>query len=271
MGTNEVYKVGDHDFSKFSLIPDAILLHDIPNEKTINGSQVDEDEEEEEEEEKNAMGSWYRGQVFYGVKTMTSEGSTAWRGVTELMQVVQNHHTTVPPRLYIYADGGGDRRITFLKVIMALIASFLALDLDELISARPAAGHSFRNPVERCHSIANLGLQGVGMMRQLMQPDDEKILKPLNSTDEIRRAFKSHPQLESSLDKSLRYSKNLVETNLKKLSLKDNPFELFEPATQHDISELQESLKKTFGHDIGNLDSFSEIEKFPKFLNTHTQ
>ena len=52
---------------------------------------------------------------------------------------------------------------------------FLSLDLDELISARPAAGHSFRNPVERCHSIANLGLQGTGMMRQKMGAEEERI------------------------------------------------------------------------------------------------
>ena len=85
------------------------------------------------------------------------------------------------------------------------------MDLDELIGARPAAGHSFRNPVERCHSIANLGLQGVGMMRRAMKPDDEKILKSLNNTDEIRRGIKSHPQLEESLAESLKPSKELVE------------------------------------------------------------
>ena len=34
---------------------------------------------------------------------------------------------------------------------MASVAMFRSLGLDELISARPAAGHSFRNPVERCH------------------------------------------------------------------------------------------------------------------------
>ena len=38
VGRNEVFKVGDHDFSKVSLIPDAIRIHSIP-----------ENEEEEQE------------------------------------------------------------------------------------------------------------------------------------------------------------------------------------------------------------------------------
>ena len=29
VGVNETFAVGDHDFSKFALIPDAVLVHDI--------------------------------------------------------------------------------------------------------------------------------------------------------------------------------------------------------------------------------------------------
>ena len=47
----------------------------------------------------------------------------------------------------LYADGGGDRRVTHLQVQKALITVFIHHDLDELIAARPAAYHSYRNPV----------------------------------------------------------------------------------------------------------------------------
>ena len=89
---------------------------------------------------------------------------------------------------------------------------FLLLDLDELISARPAAGHSFRNQVGCCHAIANLGLQSVGMMRQRMGPEDENIMKNLNNTEEIRKACQSHPRLKIILENSLNTCKELVES-----------------------------------------------------------
>ena len=73
------------------------------------------------------MGEWYRGQVYYGIKSMASEGSTAWRGVTELGIILKKYHGVIPPGVYCYADGGGDRRITFLQVQMGLIALFLQL------------------------------------------------------------------------------------------------------------------------------------------------
>ena len=117
------------------------------------------------------------------------EGSTVRRGITELGSVLETYHNTVPESVYIYADGGGDRRVTFHQVQMGLIALFLYHDLDEIICAQLAAGQSFRNPIERCHSVANLRLQGVGLMRQDLKPDSEN----------IRKAFLYHEvNLESS-------------------------------------------------------------------------
>ena len=70
VGTNQTYKV-DHDFSKFSLIPDAILIHDIPTiEDSENFHEKDDtDEDDQQSQSKTAMGRRYRGQVFHGVKT----------------------------------------------------------------------------------------------------------------------------------------------------------------------------------------------------------
>ena len=45
-----------------------------------------------------------------------------------------------------------------------VIAMFFHHNLDDIVVARIAAGLSFRNPVERVHAIAKLGLQGIGLM-----------------------------------------------------------------------------------------------------------
>ena len=56
VGRNEVFQVADHDFSKLSLIPTTILVNEIPE-------SVD--------------GSWYRGNLYVGVKLTALQSSTA--------------------------------------------------------------------------------------------------------------------------------------------------------------------------------------------------
>ena len=97
VGSNQTFKVGDHDFSKFSLIPDAIVLHDVPRSEEDDAYT----DEEEGEYVKTSLGSWYIGQVFYGIKSMTTEGSTAWHGVAELYETLKGYYQTVPERVYI--------------------------------------------------------------------------------------------------------------------------------------------------------------------------
>ena len=59
---------------------------------------------------------------------------------------------------------------------------------DEAIFARTAANCSFRNPVERMHAIANIGLQSIGMMRSAMDENEEKKIRKYNGNVEIRTA-----------------------------------------------------------------------------------
>lgn len=44
----------------------------------------------------------------------------------------------IPPYLYFYTDGGGDRKSTNFKVQKSLISLFLHDDLDENVAAKPA-------------------------------------------------------------------------------------------------------------------------------------
>ena len=152
VGVNETFKVGDHDYSKISLIPDAILIHSIPEncDTTVETNNP-------------RVGDWYTDQVYYSVKDMPMEGSTAIRGVAELDEALFLRGTI--SIVAIYADGGGGRKNRNFKAKRSILGLFFQHDLDEIVAARPAANHSFRNTVERCHCIANIGLQAVGMMR----------------------------------------------------------------------------------------------------------
>ena len=64
VGKNETFKVGDHDYSLLSLIPDTIILHSIPEKN-------DEEEEDENTEcNKQSVGKWYSGKVFYSLSLL---------------------------------------------------------------------------------------------------------------------------------------------------------------------------------------------------------
>ena len=61
--SGESLEACDHDFSNISMIPDAILIQDIPKPQVNNG------EEDSDVTEGNSDNSWYRGQVYYGIKS----------------------------------------------------------------------------------------------------------------------------------------------------------------------------------------------------------
>ena len=94
---------------------------------------------------------------------MITEGSTVLRGVVVMGRVLKRD----PTRFYAITDGGGDRRVNFLSVEKSLIALFLVHDFDAVLVSRTTAGLSFRNPCERCHCIANIGLNGIGVIESL--------------------------------------------------------------------------------------------------------
>ena len=80
-----------------------------------------------------------------------------------------------------------DLKSTNFKVQKGLISLFIKPDLYEVVAARPAAGNSYRNPVERCHCIANIGLQSVGMMRAKQDADFERLMKKCDGNADVRK------------------------------------------------------------------------------------
>ena len=83
----------------------------------------------------------------------------------------------------------------YLSVQKPLIGLFLHHEMDEVLVCRPVAGLSYRNPTERVHAIAKLGLQSVGIVRQKMSADMEKRIRNCNSNEELRKAIERHEEL----------------------------------------------------------------------------
>ena len=244
VSSHETLEVGDHDFCKFSLIPSVILFVDIPSE---------------------ADGSWYRGDVFVGIKEAAFEPSSPIRHAAELRNCLlprmENRHI-----LFVYADGGPDHRLTYLSVQLSLIALFLSLNIDILIAGRTAPSHSWANPVERIMSIVNLGLQCIGIMRSKISDDAEKSIKKCNNLKQIREkcsVFKKDVIL------SVTPTKELIASILRRLELKGKKFEVFDSAPEEEIRRLWNillTLEASLLPDDTNQACLSKFHSLKKFI-----
>ncbi len=159
---NKSIQVLDHDFTKCDIIPSAMIC------------DISESIEQ----------LFYHEKVYVGLKDPIFQPSDPFRHMIELCKILidQIDHKLF---LFFYTDRGPDHRVTYLRVQIALITIFLALDLDILIALCTPPGHSWKNPVERIMLTLNLGLQCIGLMRNKMDEDFETIIKNCNSMDDI--------------------------------------------------------------------------------------
>ena len=90
-----------------------------------------------------------------------------------------NWRGEVPPIVLLYTE---DHRLTYYSVKCALLSLFIDLDLDFLIAARTAPGHSWINPVERERVIQNVAIA--------REPTEnmEGVLHSCGSMQDIRKA-----------------------------------------------------------------------------------
>ena len=86
VSVNETFKVGDHNFSKLSFIPDVYLLHEEPDQET-KISTLESNKDDNTIMTKTSK-IWYTGQVYYGLKNMVTEGSTAMRCAAEFGKII---------------------------------------------------------------------------------------------------------------------------------------------------------------------------------------
>ena len=251
-GRNEVFRVADHDFAKLSLIPTTILINEVP-------STVD--------------GSWYRGTPYLGVKVTALQSSTALRNAREIAGCLilrYGSKEVFPPVLIVYSDGGPEHRTTFLSVKIAMIALSKFLNLDMLLLARTAPGHSWTNPAEKINCILNLGLYGIGAMRtESSDVEFEASLKRCNGLEDIRKLLsrdeqRNHDLLEETCHQCIR----LIKSNFSRLTLKEESFKVFDPAENEDVNELFRmcNLDETLSP-MDNMNKLSQRPLLKKFLD----
>ena len=94
MGLDSSFQVGDHDFTRYSIVPSVCFLVDIP--ETVESS-------------------WYTGQV-----SCSRPKSKCF--CTELGNVLSSRNLQSQPILFLYSDGGPVHRLTYLSVQVALIS-----------------------------------------------------------------------------------------------------------------------------------------------------
>ena len=118
-------QVGDHDFCKVSITPCVTLILDLPE---------------------SIMGSFYREEVYVGVKETCFEPSSPLRHNTEISSVLTKRGEK-KEILCLYTDGGADHWLTYLFVQVSLICLFLRHEYDMLTAVCTPPYGSWKDPV----------------------------------------------------------------------------------------------------------------------------
>ncbi|CAH1269408.1 Hypp4174 [Branchiostoma lanceolatum] len=165
----------------------------------------------------SASDSFYRGKVYIALKDATFQPSSPIRHQTELYEVLNQAGKLGLPILCQYSDGGPDHRLTYNA---------------------PAPQNSFRNPVERIMSVLNLSLQAIGIMRQKMSPEMEKLFLSVGSMKDARALAEKNPGMKQAIVESTEHVRGMLNALLQCLSLKSEPFSTVEPATDLEVEEM---------------------------------
>ena len=174
------------------------------------------------------------------------------------------------PVLALFTDGGPDHRPTLLSVQLALIALFRRLNLDMLVAARTAPGHSFVNPVERIMSLLNIALYGVALERSKMSAQFESVLSGCNSMSEIRNTAASNPGMEEFC-KSLAEPARFVSDRFSQLCLKGEQFTSVQGSTiPEDLFRSVKEIDPNIEISDTNQKALSKFKRLKRFLDTHT-
>ena len=225
VGLNETLQVGDHDFTKFSLSPSVSLDVDIP--ECIDGS-------------------FYHGQVHIGLKENAFEASMSLRYAVELNMALAADGRNNPVECH-YHDGGPDHNLRYTRTQLTQIAYFLKRDLDVLVLVQTPPHHSWKNPAERVMSNLNLGLQGVGIMRAQTSTKEDK-LKAAHNLKEIRDLENKCPGVKEEVRDAIQPCKDLLNSVFSWLHLKDKNFKTFAAASNDELREMADNVRKIDQH-----------------------
>ena len=106
--------------------------------------------------------------------------------------------------LLLQTDGGPDHNLSFLRTKLALVALFIAIDVDHFVALRGAPHGSYLNTVERCMSLLNLGLQNLALKRGKMALWAEEEVANIQSMASVRKYYEELKRDEFALEKSRR-------------------------------------------------------------------
>ena len=143
-----------------------------------------------------------------------------------------------------------------------------------MIAARPAAYQSFRNPVERCHAVTNLALQGIGVVRQRMEHKMELLMKKCNGNEDVRNECKDNQEFREAYRESIRGTRELIEEVIQRVSLKENPYRILHPSDADSVNDYVDSQLDKIDSNFKSLKTHKDIQKFPqikKFFDSHTR
>jgi len=241
----------DHDVHhKGSLTPSVYLHISIPDEPTK---------------------SFCRGQVTTVINDSIFQSSNPFRHAATLVKEI-NKLETLPSVLLKFSDGGTDQRNTLESVKCSLICVFKELNLDMLIAARCAPGHSWTNPAERVMSLLNIGLQNCALERVAGDDTLEKALKAASSMDAIRKLGVGNELFVDAWQASIEPCISAVQNRFGRLKLKEKPLQVSSPVQSVDMDNLQEHLKNVFPDlDTTKLTKLytSRCPSYMQWLDTH--
>ena len=242
---NEEFQVGDHDFTRFSIIPSVMFHVDIP--EAIEGS-------------------WYSGQVCITFKEGVFQPSSPMRHGAELSSWLTTQLGS-KSILFLYTDGGPDHRLTYVSTQLSLISLFLNLNLDLLCAARTAPNQSWRNPVERIMSIVNLGLQSVGVMRKEMSAEAEKALKNCNTLKSIRS---TGDRYRKEIAESVQVPIDLLSDIMRRLELNGKKFEVETACSDDEVEcfwEILQQIESSLSPDDTTRDKIRDKTSLQQFFS----
>ncbi|XP_052286545.1 uncharacterized protein LOC127882125 isoform X2 [Dreissena polymorpha] len=240
----------DHDMTKASITPSVYLSCHVPD--TVDKSFV-------------------RGVVTTVTNDSVFETSGPFRHAATICKMLKNEQ---PKIVMKYTDGGTDQRNNLESVKCANICVFKELNLDMLVHARCAPGHSWTNPAERVMSVLNIALQNCSLEREKLADEHEKEFQKCNSMAQLREVAAKKPEVKVKWRESIEPVQSTIRNRFLRLKLKDHPFQALDPMTETDIDVVKRHLRELFPTlDTDKLQKVhtSKVPEYADWMSRHSR
>ena len=135
-------------------------------------------------------------------------------------------------------------RSNFLSMQIAMITLQHYLNLDSLIVACMAPGHSYTNPPEKVNCVLNLGPDAIGYMRSAVHSDPgfERHLSNCQGVN-VRNLYEKNPDQSAKL---LKICLDLIKAVFSHLQLKESKIQVRDMIIDSEVSPFfkEENLDK---------------------------